>query len=177
MIMLSRKGITSLSYPAGALFLTFLILQFVSCSSDNTPRYPEDHERFQRINVAVESLRVAYVDQDLTSIQNLLLPVEKLEKLEEDIKKDFSTYQEISLDFFVDRIMVDTDTIDVFLHWQGRWNRASPQDGSGQERERGHGMLRWVGDQSILLTDVEGDLPFGQAERQPLPSQPNQFTP
>lgn len=149
-------------------------MQVFACSSDNTPRYPEDHERFQRINVAVESLRTAYVQQDLTSIHNVLLPVEKLEKLEEDITKDFSAYENISLDFFIDRIMVDEDTIDVFLHWQGQWSTA-PTDGG--VRERGHGKLRWVGVQSILLKDVEGDLPFGLASRQPLRSPPPRLTP
>lgn len=173
--MVIQNFIKGISSPVTALFLAVLILQGMACSSDNTPRYPEDHERFQRINVAVEALRVAYVGQDLSSIQNLMLPVEKLEKLEEDIKKDFSTYQRISLDFFIDRIMVDTDTIDVFLHWQGQWNTASADDRAA--RERGHGMLRWVGVQSILLTDVEGDLPFGQAGRQPLRNQPASLTP
>ena len=123
-----------------ARLATFLLIVFalhvVACSSDNAPRYPEDHERFQRINLAVESLRTAYIQKDLTTIRNVLLPVEKLEKLEEDINKDFSTYQSISLDFFIDRIMVDGDTIDVFLHWQGQWSTAPTDVGI---RERGHG--------------------------------------
>jgi hypothetical protein len=133
----------------------------LACSSKE-PRYPADHARFLKIDAAVETLRAAYVKRDLPTIQAMMLPLDQLERLQKDIAKDFETYQDLSLDFSIDRIVVEGDTIDVFIHWQGQWKR-TPSD--SPIRERGHGLLRWVGMQSILLSRVDGDLPFGMALR------------
>ena len=133
----------------------------VGCSSKE-PRYPADHARLLRIDAAMETLRRAYVEKDLADIQAIMLPLDPLERLQSDISKDFQSFQEISLDFAVDRIIIEGDTIDVFVHWQGQWKRASADN---PITERGHGMLRWVGIHSILLSNVDGDLPFGMALR------------
>lgn len=133
----------------------------LSCSKKE-PRYPEDHARFLRLDAAVERLRTAYVEKDSEALKALLLPFEPLERLSQDIRNDFKTFQEIDVEFAIDRVMIDGDEIDVYLHWQGFWKRA-PQDVG--IRERGQGMLRWTGTQSILLKEVQGDLPFGMAAR------------
>ena len=65
--------------------------------------------------------------------------------------------------------VAEGETIDVYVHWQGQWTRTPAEAGV---RERGHGMLRWEGVQSILLKGVEGDLPFGKAMRHTVPSTP-----
>jgi len=145
--------------------LTWISGQGLGCSSKDL-RYPLDHARFQRIDVAVEALRNAYVRKDLSGIQSLLLPSGLLDRVELEIGKDFQNFQEISLDFSIERIVIEGDTIDVFLHWQGQWKRTAADAGM---RERGHGKLRWVGVQSILLNSVEGDLPFGMAARRAAP--------
>lgn len=133
----------------------------ISCSKKE-PRYPEDHARFLRIDAAVERLRTAYVEQDSQALGTLLLPSEPLEPLKRDIRKDFETFQSIDVEFTIDRITIDGDDIDVYLHWQGFWKRAPADVGL---RDRGHGVLRWTGTQSILLKEVQGDLPFGMASR------------
>jgi hypothetical protein len=133
------------------------------CSSKG-PLYAEDHARYQRIDAAVEALRIAYVRKDLSGIEGLVLPLDQLERLEHDIEKDFRSFEEISLDFSIERILVEGDGIDVFVHWQGQWKRARADPGF---RERGHGVLRWTGVQSILLKGIGGDLPFGMAVRRP----------
>jgi hypothetical protein len=139
-----------------------LVAILVSACGSKDPRYPEDHARFQRIDAAVDGLRRAYVEKDLAHIQSIMLPLDQLERLQGDITKDFDVFKEIALDFAIDRIVIEGDTIDVFVHWQGEWKRAQ---GDAGIRERGHGMLRWVGIHSILLSRVEGDLPFGMALR------------
>lgn len=141
--------------------MALLVPSAVSCSKKE-PRYPEDHARFLRIDEAVENLRTAYVQKDGEALKELLLPFEPLEQLTEDIRNDFKTFHTIDLEFTIDRIMIDGDQIDVYVHWQGFWKRA-PQDVG--IRERGHGVLRWTGTQSILLKEVQGDLPFGMATR------------
>lgn len=132
-----------------------------SCSKKE-PRYPQDHARFLRIDDAVKDLRMAYVEKDSETLEGLMLPFEPLQQLGQEIEKDFKTFQTIDVEFTIDRIIIDGDEIDVYVHWQGFWKRAREDVGI---RERGHGMLRWTGTQSILLKAVQGDLPFGMATR------------
>ncbi len=148
------------------LFLLCLAGQLLGCSSKG-PQYPEEHARYRRIDAAVDDLRKAYVRKDLSAIEALVLPVDSLERMQSEIKKDFEEFQEIALDFSIDRIVIEGETINVYVHWQGQWKRASADLGI---RDRGHGMLRWVGVQSILLNGIDGDLPFGMATRHTVPS-------
>ncbi|MER3423883.1 MAG: hypothetical protein C4293_12265 [Nitrospiraceae bacterium] len=141
--------------------LAWLFGVALGCASKG-PQYPEEHARYRRIDEAVELLRKAYVKKNLSDIEAMMLPGDTLDRLQQEIQKDFQRFEEISLDFSIERIVIEGDTIDVFLHWQGQWKRNPAETGI---RERGHGMLRWVGVQSILLSGVEGDLPFGMASR------------
>jgi hypothetical protein len=143
------------------------LLVFVAACESKGPRYPEDFARYQRIDAAVESLRKAYTGKDLLGLHAMMLPLERLERMEAEITRDFEHFQEISLEFGIDRIVIDGESIEVFLHWQGQWKR-NPADAGF--RERGHGVLRWVGVKSILLSNVDGDLPFGMATRHVEPS-------
>ena len=126
------------------------------------PQYPEDHARFERIAEAVDTLHQAYISHDIEATRELLLPLETLEAWEQSIQRDFQTYSEISLDLLIERILIKGDLISVLISWQGEWKR-TPED-KGQ-RARGHGILHWSGRNVILLSAVEGDLPFGMADR------------
>lgn len=145
------------------LLLVSLGAQGVSCSSKG-PRYPADHARYERVFEAVQALQRAYVNKDLSRLHDLVLPLEPMDQLEQQVQLDFETYKEISLDLSIERIVIDGEAVDVFIHWQGQWKRSEADTGT---RDTGHGKLRWVGVQSILLQGVEGDLPFGIAMRQP----------
>ena len=133
--------------------------------------YPDDHERYLRIDQAVESLRQAYVKKDSSDLASLMMPIEQLERLQEDARGDFETFSTIALDFAVERIMIEGDDIDVFIHWLGLWKKNADDPGL---RQRGHMRLQWVGTKSILLRGVQGDVPFGMKARQttidPIPS-------
>lgn len=137
-------------------------------------RYPEDHARLVKIDKAVEALRDAYVRKDLSDIQSLMLPREVLEKATRDIQQDFQTYEAIALEWTVDRIVIEGETIEVVVNWAGQWRRNSADTGT---RERGQGVLQWTGEKSVLLSGLSGDLPFGMASRhggEPVPSFPTQ---
>lgn len=128
-----------------------------------TIQYPEDHERYLRIDRAVESLRQAYVRKDSSDLASLMMPVDQLDRLREEAQGDFETFSAIMLDFAIERIMIEGDNIDVFVHWQGLWKK-DPDDAG--LRQRGHTKLQWVGTQAILLRGVQGDAPFGMKARQ-----------
>jgi hypothetical protein len=92
-----------------------------------------------------------------------MMPAQQLDRLREEAQGDFQTYSAITLDFAVERIMIEGDDIDVFVHWQGLWKKDPDDPGL---RQRGHTRLQWVGTQSILLRGVQGDAPFGMKARQ-----------
>jgi hypothetical protein len=141
-------------------------LSETGCST-KTPKYPEDHARFQRVVQAIKTLETAYVNKDTPAFHELLLPLEQLETLEAEARQDFAQFSTIQLDFTIDRIIVDGNRISAFISWQGKWQR-STQELSDQAR--GQGVLLWSGNQVILLRGVEGDLPFGMASRLNVPS-------
>jgi hypothetical protein len=149
------------------LFPVLILLSSISMISigcgGKKIQYPEDHERYLRIDRAVESLRLAYVREDSSDLASLMMPVEQLDRLREEAHGDFETFAAITLDFAVERIMIEGDDIDVFVHWQGLWKKDADDPGL---RQRGHTRLQWVGTQAILLRGVQGDSPFGMKARQ-----------
>jgi hypothetical protein len=146
------------------------ILPSIGCGSKG-PQYPEEHARYVRLDRAVEALRNAYIRKDLSAMEALMLPNDSLDRMVSDITQDFQQYGDISLDFSIERVLIEGDQIDVFFHWQGQWKKNATDTGV---RDRGHGLLRWTGAQSPLLNGVGGDLPFGMAVRHTVPrTQPN----
>ena len=148
-------------FPVLVLLGSIALIGF-GCSG-KAIQYPEDHERYLRIDRAVESLRQAYVKKDLSDLASLMVPNDQLERLREEAQGDFEIFSTITLDFVVERIMIEGEDIDVFVHWQGLWKKDADDPGL---RQRGHTRLQWVGTQSILLRGVQGDAPFGMKVRQ-----------
>jgi len=146
------------------LFITFSVLISVAGTgcSKKLPKYPEDHARFQRVVQAIKTLETAYVNQDASAFQDLLLPLENLDLLEANVREDFATFSTIQLNLIIDRMVIDGDRISAFVSWQGNWQRTH-QGPSAQAS--GHGVLLWSGNQVILLRRTEGDLPFGITHR------------
>ena len=139
-----------------------MLLIGVGCGG-KTIQHPEDHERYLRIDRAVESLRQAYVKKDASDLASLMMPIDQLERLKEEAQVDFETFSAIVLDFAIERIMIEGDNVDVFVHWQGLWKKDPDDPGL---RQRGHTKLQWVGTQAILLRGIQGDAPFGMKARQ-----------
>ena len=152
-------------FPLFPILLLLGSISFIGVGcGGKTIQYPEDHERYLRIDRAVESLRDAYVKKDSSDLASLMMPLDQLERLREEAQSDFETFSAITLDFAVERLMIEGDNIDVFVHWQGLWRKDADDPGL---RQRGHMKLQWVGTQSILLRGVQGDAPFGMKTRQP----------
>lgn len=155
------------SVRAALPILGLLCVALFGCSS-KTLQYPEDHERYLRIDKAVESLRKAYVEKDASSLGALMVPMDGTDRLRQEAENDFETFHDIAMDFRTERIMIDNDDIDVYVHWSGLW-RKDPEDPG--IRHRGHSRLQWVGTKSILLVGIQGDVPFGAKGRQSMTNQ------
>jgi hypothetical protein len=151
-----------------AVILSVFWMFGTGCGS-KTLQYPEDHERYLRLDKAVESLREAYVKKDAAGMAALMVPTESTERLQQEAKTDFESFHDIAMDFHVERIMIDNDDIDVYVHWQGLWKKDPEDPGI---RHRGHSRLQWVGTKSVLLSGIQGDIPFGVNRRQALTGQP-----
>ena len=160
---------TSLIRTVGiAIVLALLSGGPAGCGS-KVVQYPEDHEHYLRIDKAVESLRQAYVKKDSSAMAALMVPVDQLERLQREAEADFETFQNISLEFRVERIMIEGEDVDVYVHWQGLWKKDSEDPGF---RQRGHSRLQWVGTKAVLLRGIQGDAPFGVKARQASPDSP-----
>jgi hypothetical protein len=155
------------------VWLIVLAVVVVGCPS-KTIRYPAEHERLLRIDHALESLRNAYQQKDRAGFRAMLLPLDQLDDLQRQAETDFEAFSAISLEFTVERVVIEKDDVDVFIHWQGIWKNDVSDMGL---RQRGHARLQWVGTHSILLRSAQGDLPFGMKTKQMLsepPSPPTQ---
>jgi hypothetical protein len=95
--------------------------------------------------------------------------LDQLEELQHQAEADFDAFQTITLEFSIERIMIEGDDVDTYIHWQGVWKKDAEDAGL---RQRGHARLQWVGAQSILLRSVQGDLPFGMKAKQALSEVP-----
>jgi hypothetical protein len=151
-----------------ALAMIALVWSVGAGCSGKTIQYPEDHDRYLRIDKAVESLRQAYVGKNASGLAALMVPMEATDRLQQEAESDFETFHDIVMDFRVERIMIDNDDVDVYVHWSGLWKKDPEDPGM---RHRGHSRLKWVGTQSILLVGMQGDVPFGAKGRQSLTSQ------
>ncbi len=145
-------------------WLVLLVIALGGCSSKEI-QYPEDHERIRRIDRAMESLRDAYQQKNREAFRSMMLQPDQLEQLQRQAQDDFDTFHSISLEFQTERIMIEGDDIDVYVHWQGMWKKDADDMGV---RQRGHARLQWAGTQSVLLRGVQGDLPFGMRTKQTL---------
>jgi hypothetical protein len=152
------------------LWLVLLAVAVGGCPSKKA-RYPEEHARLLRIDQAVDSLRDAYQRKDRSRLRSMMLPQEQLDELQRQAEMDFETFETISLEFKTERIVIEKDDIEVFVHWQGTWKRDANDVGI---RQRGHAQFQWVGTPSTLLRSARGDLPFGMRTKQTLsePSSP-----
>ena len=57
--------------------------------------------------------------QILGKLESMFLPMDLLDRLTVDIKKDFQTYEEIALEWGIDRIMIQGETIDLVVGFDG----------------------------------------------------------
>ena len=147
------------------LFSVLLILVVVMTGCQffsGDKKVSADHERFERIVQAVETLRSAYEQQKFDAIRKLMLPLQGFQQLEGQIQRDFDTYATISLNVTIERIYIQRERIKVNVRWEGAWQR-SPE--VAPVTDQGHGVWVWKGTKDILLAGVEGATPFGKAGR------------
>ncbi|MCA1957073.1 MAG: nuclear transport factor 2 family protein [Nitrospira sp.] len=160
--MLGVRERAASSWLVVAGWVVVFAVSLSGCSSKKPLQYPEDHERIQRIDQAVEALREAYQEKNLSGFRSLLPPDARLNQLQREVEADFEAFDSIKLDFKIERIIIEGGDVDVYVHWQGAWKKRGEEAGV---RHRGSARLQWAGTGSFLLRGVQGDLPFGMKDK------------
>jgi hypothetical protein len=142
----------------------------IGCSKPN-PVNPADAAQVRSIDATVERIRQSYVTKDAKTFQSLLMPLESLSRLGLEVERDFAIYDRINLDVGIDRVTIEGTDVAVYFHWQGLWQRKSDDQ---PIRERGHAIFRLVGHETLALSSVDGDAPFGMTSRRLTGERPSQ---
>ena len=155
------RDFTRFRFIVSAGLVGILGLGAVACSKPSLVN-PADAERVRKIDATVEQIRKAYTGKDPRVFQDLFMSLESLRKVEAAIRRDFALYEQISLDFTIDRVMEDGPNVAVYFHWQGQWKAPDEEQ---PLRERGLAVFRMLGYQNLTLSAIDGDSPFGMSAR------------
>ncbi|MBI3994336.1 MAG: hypothetical protein HY349_00025 [Nitrospirae bacterium] len=138
------------------LRLTALIgALFILSGCEHPPVKPtEDSKRLHQIDAFVENLRVTYEGRNYQAFSSLY-PGDRPEDLR-TIAAFMDSATSPRLDFLIDRIVLQEDTVRVALHWEFRWS----SDAAGAVKQRGNALFRLAGKSDLRLETIEGDNPF-----------------
>src|SRR2546422_1561411 len=116
--------------------LALMGLVAVACSKGSNIN-PDDAARVRKIDTTVERIRQAYTGKDVSVLHSLFMPLDSLRTLEEEIQRDFAVYDRLTLDFTIDRVMVDGAAVAVYFHWLWHYEPAgAAQPHKGQRHSR-----------------------------------------
>jgi hypothetical protein len=128
---------------------------FTISGCEHAPVKPtEDSKRLQQIDAFVENLRVVYEGKNLRAFSSLY-PGERADDLR-TIAAFMDSASAPRLDFLIDRIVLQDETVRVLLHWELRWT----SEKAGSAIQRGNTLLQLAGKSDLRLQAIEGDNPF-----------------
>jgi len=137
------------------VFVALVGFFFATSGCEHAPvKATEDSKRLQRIDAFVENLRVVYEGGNLPAFSSLY-PHDRGEDLR-SIAVFLNSTKTPHLDFVMDRIVLQDETIRVSLHWELRWD----SEKSGTIKQRGNALFRLAGKTDLSLEAIEGDNPF-----------------
>jgi hypothetical protein len=135
-----------------AVLAGFLITIF---GCEHAPVKPtEDSKRLQQIDASIENLRVVYEGKNFQAFSPLYLG-DHSDDLR-TVTSFFDTASSPRLDFMIDRIVLQGETVRVSLHWELRWT----SEKTGAAKQRGNALFQLGGKSDLHLQAIEGDNPF-----------------
>ncbi|MEK6683552.1 MAG: hypothetical protein AABY46_02725, partial [Nitrospirota bacterium] len=137
----------------GLVVLVGILLAISGC--EHAPVKPtEDLKRLQQIDVFVENLRGAYEGRNLQAF-SALYPDERADDLR-TIAAFMDSASAPRLDFVIDQIVLQDETVRVSLHWELRWK----SEKAGPVKQRGNAFFQLAGKSDLRLQAIGGDNPF-----------------
>ena len=114
----------------------------------------DDSKRIHQIDTFLESLRLAYEGRNVQSFsawypQNRQVDLPVITSL-------LDAMDHPQLDFLIDRIVLEGETVRVSLHWELRWRSQNARP----VKQRGNTLFHLTGKSELRLQTIEGDNPF-----------------
>jgi len=130
-----------------------LVITIFGC--EHAPVNPtEDSKRLQQIDAYIENLRVVYEGKNFQAFSSQYLG-DHPDDLR-TVTSFFDTSSSPHLDFMIDRIVLQGETVRVSLHWELHWT----SEKTGAAKQRGNALLQLAGKSDLHLQAIEGDNPF-----------------
>lgn len=116
-----------------------------------------DAVRIRKINDFADELRGLYEQRD-EHVLDLFSPeyLAEAREIRGAILQDMGRFSGISLSLFIDRIEINKNNANISIHWNGMW-----KDAHKTYREGGSMVLLTSDGDSIRITGIKGDSPFG----------------
>ena len=146
--------------PAFAgMTLLFFLLSIISGCAGNVI-LSDDSMRIRKTVDMVNDLKANYEQHDdhiltMFSAEYLSKP-----EMKNAILQDIEKFNTISLNIFIDRIVIDKDMGNVTVHWNGSWG-----DSIKTFREGGSAVIVIRYGDGLRVMDIKGESPFGITQR------------
>ena len=143
------------------LLVSFILLAALSaCAKKQVIKPSNESLQAKRAIQELGAMKDAYEAKDINGVISHVSTdyAKGYAELDTSLRKDFDTYDKISIDLKFDRVEIEGDKVEAATHWFGTW-----QDKSGKERQ-GRGNTVFVFKDtgaSFQLVDVIGDSPIG----------------
>ncbi len=137
------------------LLLFLLLIGITGCGGKIL--LSDDAVRIRKISDFVNELKGLYEQRDeqaLSMFSPEYLATEK--EMRSSILRDMERFNTISLSLFIDRIEMNSEDVNISIHWNGTWKNAKRT-----YREGGSMVLLTSYGDRIRITGIKGDSPFG----------------
>ncbi|MFQ5454750.1 MAG: hypothetical protein ACE5EA_00935 [Nitrospirota bacterium] len=141
------------------LFLFFIFLLLLGCATDES-MLVKGSVRVKRIDEIINGLEKAYNKRDINTFFSFFSSdYDDYDRLK-DIFKALEIYDEIRLELFVDRILINREKISVSIYWEKKLVTAKERH---IDRKSGNSLLelRVINDGEIKVKRIKGEYPFG----------------
>ncbi|MBI1823731.1 MAG: hypothetical protein HY200_02395 [Nitrospirae bacterium] len=139
------------------LFILLVLSSFwTGCSSEEIKK-SENTLRIRVLYDSLDHLKKNYEAKntaDFFSDYSTHYP--NLDLLKKNVKEVFDQYPQISLQFYLDHIVLEPASSSLVLRWEGEWTPS----GEAKVKTAGHSIFKYSNASPPLLIDIQGMDPF-----------------
>ncbi len=152
---------TGLTPPFSFLLLAacLLLLSIISGCAGNVI-LSDDSMRIRKTVDMVNELKANYEQHDDQILSMFSAEYLSKPEMKNAILQDMEKFNTISLNIFIDRIVIDKDMGNVTVHWNGSWG-----DSKKTFREGGSAVIIIRYGDGLRVMDIKGESPFGITQR------------
>ncbi len=141
-------------------FFIFLILSslLISCAKEKV-KLSEDGLRVRSIEETIGKIKKGYLREKAVEVLDYVSPEGSLEEfdLKGALDELFTQLTPITLNFFLEKVILRGDAATAFLHWEGKWEDKNMGTAFSK---KGDVIFVLVGEEDPRLLEIQGDSPF-----------------